>query len=109
MRMWRCSLRDALKRNQDAFHAKQPRARAVYDCSMAVDEDHQQNQTYSQMFDLPREDMDITPEAFQVMLVSGVRRSLGSLIRGALRCLRWQWRKLRAVSTPMHRCFVSCC
>ena len=64
MRMWRCSLRDALKRNQDAFHAKQPRARAVYDCSMAVDEDHQQNQTYSQMFDLPREDMDITPEAW---------------------------------------------
>ena len=53
-----------LKRIQDVFHKHQPRAKAVYDASIAVDEGHQDHQTYSQMFDLPREDMSIGPEAW---------------------------------------------
>ena len=37
------------------FHAKQPRARAVYDCSMAADEDHQHHHTYSHAPPKPRQ------------------------------------------------------
>lgn len=55
---------DALERIQAVFHKHQPRARAVYDASIAVDDNHQQHHTYSQMFDLPREDMDVGPEAW---------------------------------------------
>jgi glutaredoxin len=53
-----------LKRIQDVFHKHQPRARAVYDASIAVDEGHQGHHTYSQMYDLPREDMSVGPEAW---------------------------------------------
>ena len=55
---------DALKRIQAVFHKHQTRAREVYEASIAVDADHQAHHTYSQMFDLPREDMDIGPEAW---------------------------------------------
>lgn len=55
---------EGLERIQSVFHKHQPRARAVYDASIAVDADHQNSQTYSQMFDLPREDMDVGPEAW---------------------------------------------
>ena len=55
---------DALERIQGVFHKHQTRARAVYDASLAVDADHQNHQTYSQMFDLPREDMEVGPEAW---------------------------------------------
>ena len=51
----------ALERIRAAFKAKQPHARAVYEASIAADdeagEEHRASRTYSQMFDLPREDM----------------------------------------------------
>eukprot|EP01052_Picozoa_sp_SAG31_P011534 SAG31_NODE_655_length_13127_cov_20.616058_4_plen_216_part_00 len=55
---------ETLERIQCVFHKHQPRARAVYDASMTVDDSHQNHHTYSQMFDLPREDMEVGPEAW---------------------------------------------
>ncbi len=55
---------EGLERIQSVFHKHQSRARAVYDASITVDADHQNHHTYSQMFDLPREDMEVGPEAW---------------------------------------------
>jgi hypothetical protein len=55
---------EALARVLRAYKAKQPRARAVYDASMAKDEAHASNPTSNQFFDLPREDMDTVAEAY---------------------------------------------
>ena len=54
----------ALRRNIAVFKEKQIIARQVYETSLAEDPSHQQHRTYSQMFDLPREDMEIGVEAW---------------------------------------------